>query len=361
MGCGSSSNGSVQEPGKDEKAPEEVIAKAAQQRRKLSMAPANVGPVVKDGEADQIVQDADQDTNLSEPQLEARGPFRDFLVSRKGVVPYSKGKVNQDRGAVQYALGGNPRVSFFGVMDGHGEFGHEVSQYIKDHLIPKLGEEKKLVENVEEAMLSATAKMSTQLDNCQINTAFSGSTLVYGVILDRKTLYVGNVGDSRCVLCTADGKGGSIAKGLSEDQKPENPKEAERIKAAGGRVATLPGPADEDLGPMRVWLAEVDVPGLAMSRSIGDYVSKSVGVISVPEITKHEIGPDDEFVIWASDGVWEFMSNKEAVDIIWKNKDDLKAAANALADEAIRRWKLEEEVVDDTTVVVLSLKGMGGN
>lgn len=40
----------------------------------------------------------------------------------------------------------------------------------------------------------------------------------------------------------------------------------------GGRVDTLPGPPDEDLGPQRVWLKDIDIPGLAMSRSIGDDV-----------------------------------------------------------------------------------------
>ena len=54
----------------------------------------------------------------------------------------------------------------------------------------------------------------------------------------------------------------------------------------------LPGPPNEDLGPMRVWLTEVDVPGLAMSRSVGDKVAKTVGVTAVPEIQKHRIGPD---------------------------------------------------------------------
>ena len=36
------------------------------------------------------------------------------------------------------------------------------------------------------------------------------------------------------------------------------------------------------MGPARVWLQEVDVPGLAMSRSLGDYVAQSVGVSPEP-------------------------------------------------------------------------------
>jgi serine/threonine protein phosphatase PrpC len=140
---------------------------------------------------------------------------------------------------------------------------------------------------------------------------------------------------------------------ISFDQKPENPAEKARIKAAGGRVEPLPGPPGEDCGPQRVWLADVDVPGLAMSRSIGDEVSQQVGVISVPEIIVHDLVPEDRLVVWASDGVWEFISNEEAAEIIWKNKGDLKRAALCLVDEATNRWKEEEEVIDDITCVIL--------
>ena len=64
------------------------------------------------------------------------------------------------------------------------------------------------------------------------------------------------------------------------------------------------------LGPARVWLQDVDVPGLAMSRSLGDYVAQSVGVIPDPEINIYDISVDDRFLIIASDGVWEFLSNE---------------------------------------------------
>jgi len=40
------------------------------------------------------------------------------------------------------------------------------------------------------------------------------------------------------------------------------------------------------LGPERVWLKDIDVPGLAMSRSFGDTVAASVGVIAIPGMTK---------------------------------------------------------------------------
>jgi serine/threonine protein phosphatase PrpC len=65
------------------------------------------------------------------------------------------------------------------------------------------------------------------------------------------------------------------------------------------------------LGPSRVWLKEQAIPGLAMSRSFGDQVAASVGVIAEPEITEWEFKAEDKFFILASDGVWEFIESDE--------------------------------------------------
>jgi len=167
-------------------------------------------------------------------------------------------------------------------------------------------------------------------------------------------VFVANIGDSRCVLCRQTKEGDNyVCVPLSVDQKPDVPAEKKRILEHGGRVEPLPGPPGEDCGPPRVWLPEVDVPGLAMSRSIGDEISQRVGVISVPEVVEHKILGNDIFAVWASDGVWEFLSNEQACDIVWKHRGNYKVAAQQLALEASKRWKQEEEVVDDITCVIV--------
>ena len=84
-----------------------------------------------------------------------------------------------------------------------------------------------------------------------------------------------------------------------------------------------------------------DVPGLAMSRSLGDYVAQSVGVIPNPEMLEYEITPDDLFMVIASDGVWEFMPNEEVakISLPFYAKSAPEAAANALVKEAYKKWK----------------------
>lgn len=333
---------------------DERAKQAAAQRRRLSVAPQHVG----DTSGDQAKPDAASvDPSAAEAEAKADGG-RDNVVmlSKRGFVPYNRNKVNQDRANEAYGLGGQPEVALYMVCDGHGEFGHLVAQFVKEKLEVYLSREGgRLVKDPKGSILSAVAGMVKELAATNINIAFSGTTLVFGLRVrsgGKDTLYVANIGDSRCVMgLKPDG-----VKDLSEDQKPENPKEKARILKAGGRVEPLPGPPDEDCGPMRVWLAEVDVPGLAMSRSIGDEVSQTVGVISVPEITTHEINPEtDDFLILASDGVWEFISSEEAVNIVRANRDNIKAAASNLVAESVKRWQAAEEVVDDTTCVIVKI------
>lgn len=100
----------------------------------------------------------------------------------------------------------------------------------------------------------------------------------------------GNVGDSRAIVGSL--REGSIyliiivtvwsAKPLSQDHKPNLPGELKRIEARGGRVDCYRDQQGRAMGPMRVWLKTERIPGLAMSRSIGDFVAASVGVSAEP-------------------------------------------------------------------------------
>ena len=85
-------------------------------------------------------------------------------------------------------------------------------------------------------------------------------------------------------------------------------------------------------GPMRVWLKTDDIPGLAMSRSLGDRLAHTVGVSSEPEVTEHYLTSKDQIIVLASDGVWEFLSNEEVMEIIYPFylKNSPEADANAL-------------------------------
>jgi serine/threonine protein phosphatase PrpC len=192
------------------------------------------------------------------------------------------------------------------------------------------------------------------ISNENINSLFSGSTCV-SVIFTPEKLIVPNIGDSRAVLARFDKTTNSYkAIELSRDHKPTEKDESKRILENEGRIQPFTEEG-EFVGPQRVWLKDEEVPGLAMTRSFGDRVAATVGVISEPEIKEFDFDENDKFMIIASDGIWEFISSQECVDIIkdFYEKNDMKGCAEYLYEESSKRWLKEEEVIDDTTLILV--------
>ena len=81
-----------------------------------------------------------------------------------------------------------------------------------------------------------------------------------------------------------------------------------------------------------------------MSRSLGDNVAHLYGVTSDPEITEYDIKPEDKFIILASDGVWEFMTNQEVIDIVSQGaeEEDYDKAAEDLVERAHESWIIND-------------------
>ncbi len=230
---------------------------------------------------------------------------------------------------------------------------------------------------------------------------YSGSTLAL-VLVRGDSLLVANIGDSRTILIkrshahhsrghkhhhhhhhrhkldrhspdtvsntpsptlhrrkTLQAAGGLTARQLSTDHKPDQQEEYARILSCGGRVFSVRY-ADGVVGPARVWLSSANMPGLAMSRSLGDFVVHSVGVLSTPEFTEVDLdAAADCMLVLASDGLWDFLSNEEVTALAATasagGRPDL--AVLALLRESRSRWLLKEQMADDTTVCVVHLAG----
>ena len=67
-------------------------------------------------------------------------------------------------------------------------------------------------------------------------------------------------------------------KEITKDHKPNVASEAQRIVECGGRVESYVNGVGESVGPLRVWLKNESIPGLAMTRAVGDLVASTVGV-----------------------------------------------------------------------------------
>jgi len=90
-------------------------------------------------------------------------------------------------------------------------------------------------------------------------------------------------------------------------------------------------------------------------RSLGDSVAHTAGVSSEPEFTERELDPaTDKFVVVASDGLWEFVSNQETVQYVDATSSPT-SSVEVLVKEANKRWMEEEQVIDDTTVITAFL------
>mmetsp|Transcript_12287 Transcript_12287/g.18437 ORF Transcript_12287/g.18437 Transcript_12287/m.18437 type:complete len:485 (-) Transcript_12287:58-1512(-) len=165
----------------------------------------------------------------------------------------------------------------------------------------------------------------------------AGCTSIVAILINQE-LVVANAGDSRAVLCRA----GGIVEPLSYDHKPSQEKELERIKKAGGFV--------NQFGRIN--------GNLNLSRSIGDLKYKQNSdlppaeqmITAEPDIKTVTLEGDDEFIIFGCDGIWDCLSNDEAVKYVRHRIDTIHPA------EIIKEM-LDEIISDDPR----ASQGIGGD
>ncbi|POO00796.1 Protein phosphatase [Trema orientale] len=283
-------------------------------------------------------------------------------------------------------LDSGPYGTFVGIYDGHG--GPETSRYINDHLFQHLkrftSEQQSMSSDVIRKAYQATEDgfmaLVTKQWQMKPQLAAVGSCCLVGVVCGG-TLYVANLGDSRAVL-------GKLVKATGEVLASQLSAEHNvALESVRQEMYSL-HPDDSQIVVLKhnVWR----VKGLIqVSRSIGDVYLKKAEfnreplyakfrlrepfkkpiLSSEPSITVHELQPHDQFVIFASDGLWEHLSNQEAVDIVQNHPRSgsarrlVKAALQEAAKKREMRYsdlkKIDRGVRrhfhDDITVIVLFL------
>jgi serine/threonine protein phosphatase PrpC len=189
-----------------------------------------------------------------------------------------------------------------------------------------------------------------------IETRRSGATCTT-VVLERGRLAVACVGDCRCVLGKVDGEGDPMALTypfvMTRDHRPELRDERERVEAAGARIDSIRARDGSARGPLRVWQQEGEAPGLMVTRSLGDGLASSLGVIAVPEVFVVPLDRHSRFLVVASDGVWDMLSNEEVTCIVKRLTHDPEEACRLLVAEAEAKWQATIGRADNITVGVL--------
>lgn len=285
---------------------------------------------------------------------------------------------------------------FFGVCDGHGDLGHLVSEHAKiyipaniqyiefdDYLIKKnknihnliaslytVNEKstvkdvniikyfydkfsinqcdtslyKKTFHDINNVLKEAFKQTHEDLLKRNFDSQSSGSTACT-LLINGKRIFLANIGDSRAILCSCNTNSNWKVSQLTKDHKPNDREEKDRIITANGKIKRLFNEDNtKEIGPYRVWFQdETNGPGLAMSRSLGDTSAKEIGVLAEPDIYEYCLNSNDKFIIIASDGVWEYITCEEALDIVKDVYLDYSKtgvdACEALTKKATQKWQ----------------------
>lgn len=301
-------------------------------------------------------------------------------ICRKGLNrPDEEIKINQDN--LFKVKFGDLNYSYYGVCDGHGPYGHLVSEFIKSNisfivykdikslLLQKYNindnNSKSNLNDLDDSFIDFEKLFkdcfllmeSKLIENKSINIELSGTTCVSLLFCDDRIIS-SNIGDSRAIKGFYNQelkKFEYIA--LSRDHKPSEKDEAERIKNCKGIIHPYIDDNGKYAGPDRVWNEGEELPGLAMSRSFGDEIASKVGVFSEPEVKIFNYNKDDKFVVIASDGLWEYVTNDEVIDIVGKfhEQKDCDGAVSKLYEISKERWIKYDDYIDDISIIVVFL------
>ncbi|KAF5453490.1 hypothetical protein F2P56_028388 [Juglans regia] len=283
-------------------------------------------------------------------------------------------------------LESGPHGTFVGIYDGHG--GPEAAQFINDHLfnnIKKFTSENQgmSADIINKAFLATEEEFLSLVKNQWLSKpqiASVGSCCLVGIICSG-LLYIANAGDSRVVLGRQE-KAVKVFKAVQLSFEHNASMESVREELHSLH------PNDPQIVVLKhkVWRVKGIIQ---VSRSIGDAYLKKAEFNREPLLSKfrlpkpfHEpilkaeptilvqkLYPGDQFLIFASDGLWENLSNQEAVDIVQScprsgiARKLVKAALCEAAKKREMRYsdlkKIDRGVRrhfhDDITVIVLFL------
>ncbi|XP_021775285.1 probable protein phosphatase 2C 32 [Chenopodium quinoa] len=215
---------------------------------------------------------------------------------------------------------------FFAVVDGHG--GQAAADYVADNLGKNI---LNALENLKEED-QAIHDGYLETDRGFLSKGVSSGACAASVLIRNGELHASNVGDCGVVLSKR-----GLATKLTNDHHLSREDERFRIENTGGFVHSCNG----------IWRLQGT---LAVSRAIGDLHLKE-WIISEPEIQKVPLTSDCDFIIMASDGLWDKVSEQEAVDIVSREEDNAMESCKKLVDVSFSRGNK-----DDITVIVINLQ-----
>jgi serine/threonine protein phosphatase PrpC len=280
-----------------------------------------------------------------------------------------------------------PKISYFGIFDGHG--GEGCSEYLKENFLQCLVKNPNFPIDIKKCLIETFSEIEEKFfkEKCSSTEKYdgSGSCALTVLIFDNK-LYIANLGDSRAILSL---NGGNKVKQLTIDHKPDNPKEFERAMKNKSKIYV-----DDSDEPVRdvsklVFIKDKsefekhkkrkeiiifrEYPSyLAVMRTIGDvkvkkkeFGGKPGTIINTPEIFLYDLTSADDFLVLGCDGIYDDLSNQEVVNAAWyiyKNKSKEKNYdINELTQDAcdmIMKYAMEKKTSDNLSCIIIGLEGL---
>lgn len=275
---------------------------------------------------------------LLPPSIRYGKPIPKVSLSKVGCASLiGQRKENEDRFQVSQMT---DSIMYFAVFDGHGgpEAADFCEKYMESFIKDIASKEENLEKVLSKAFLEVDKAFARDLHFFPNSPATNaGTTATVALLRDGIELVVASVGDSRAMLC----RRGKALK-LTEDHTPERKDEKMRIKKTGGFIT---------------WnsLGQPNVNGrLAMTRSIGDFDLKNMGVIAEPEtkvISLHHV--HDSFLCLTTDGINFIMNSQEICNVI-NQSNDPKEAAQRISEQALQYGS-----EDNSTIIVVPFGAWG--
>ena len=245
-----------------------------------------------------VLLDSQQDTeNLENEEIASKIDDKEYYRKNKSglIADYAyyedPNKENrdymEDKGRAIENLNNDPNKILFCIFDGHG--GVEVSKFLQENFHKYL--KKKLpFKRVFEDITNVFRELDEEIKALKLSVVGSTGTIVYiERVNGKRLLYCANVGDSRCVLVNRKG-----TMRMSHDDRVDDKKERDRVIRQGGVIFNG-----------RVYGT------LMLTRCFGDWSVKKYGVVVEPHIIKIELNEDDQYLLIASDGVWDVIRDEE--------------------------------------------------
>uniref|UniRef100_A0A8C1MH30 Protein phosphatase 1D-like n=1 Tax=Cyprinus carpio TaxID=7962 RepID=A0A8C1MH30_CYPCA len=282
-------------------------------------------------------------------------------------------------------------VAMFAVFDGHG--GPDAARFARSHLWDHIKKQRGFWSEDDDEVCAALRKGFISCHHAMWKKlpewpktvtglpSTSGTTASI-VVIRRDRMYVAHVGDSAVVLGVQDHPSDEFIRAveITQDHKPELPKERERIEGLGGSVIKKSGvnrvvwkrPRLTHNGPVRRSTVIDQIPFLAVARALGDlwsydFYSGEFVVSPEPDTAVIKLNlKQHRYVILGSDGLWNMVSPQEAVSICQENdnakaKNQTENVSNAvlLVNHALLRWRQRMLRADNTSAIVICLEPFG--